>query len=193
MALACASCSSQKDNHERIYPVSGKLTYNVHLPPVPSSFFAAGTPKRTLDREIMGVVEGDGSFEIVSGPWGKCALRWDTPICSSNGRVSPDWEGNGHKPAPTCCKAATPIHGVRCCTPRSKPKRISFRPLSPWGNRVCRKGEPEQNFLEATHDDAELRVELPAFAVRDQDIFDLRQLDEYLEKARQTEPFDMQT
>ena len=114
-------------------------------------------------------------------------------MCSLNGRASPDREGNGHKPAPTCCKAATPIHGVRCCTPKSKPKRISFRPLNSCGNRVFRKGGPEQNFLEATHNDAEFRVELPAFAAEIKTIFEPRRLDEYLEKARQTEPFDMQT
>ena len=73
VALACASCSSQKDNHERIYPVSGKLTYNGAPASGAVVIFRRRDAQANLGPEIMGVVEGDGSFEIVSGPWGKGA------------------------------------------------------------------------------------------------------------------------
>ena len=51
-------------------------------------------------------------------------------------------------------------------------------------------GEKFLNFLEAADDDAEFRAELPAFVAEIKAIFERWQLAEYLEKARQTEPFD---
>jgi hypothetical protein len=49
------------------------------------------------------------------------------------------------------------------------------------------------NFLEAAEDDAEFRVEIPAFVAEIKTIFEPWQLDEYLEIARETEPFDPDT
>jgi hypothetical protein len=51
-------------------------------------------------------------------------------------------------------------------------------------------GEKFINFLEAAETDAEFREEIPAFVAEVKDIFERWQLAEYLEKARQTEPFD---
>jgi hypothetical protein len=51
-------------------------------------------------------------------------------------------------------------------------------------------GEKFIDFLEAADDDAEVRAELPAFVAEIKTIFEHWQLAEYLEKARQTEPFD---
>lgn len=51
-------------------------------------------------------------------------------------------------------------------------------------------GEKFINFLEASDEHAELRAELPAFAAEIKTIFEPFQLADYLEKARQTEPFD---
>jgi hypothetical protein len=46
------------------------------------------------------------------------------------------------------------------------------------------------NFLEVSDDDPLWRAELPAFVAEIKTIFERWQLAEYLEKARQTEPFD---
>ena len=46
------------------------------------------------------------------------------------------------------------------------------------------------NFLEAADDDTEFRSEIPDFVAEIKTIFERWQLAEYLEKARQTEPFD---
>lgn len=46
------------------------------------------------------------------------------------------------------------------------------------------------NFLEAAEDDADFRAEIPAFVEEIKTIFERWQLAAYLEKARQTEPFD---
>lgn len=51
-------------------------------------------------------------------------------------------------------------------------------------------GEKYIDFLEGADDNAELRAELPDFVSEIKTIFEPWQLTEYLEIARQTEPFD---
>jgi hypothetical protein len=51
-------------------------------------------------------------------------------------------------------------------------------------------GEKFLNFLEAADDDADFRAQLPAFVAEIKTIFEPWQLAEYLERARETEPFD---
>jgi hypothetical protein len=51
-------------------------------------------------------------------------------------------------------------------------------------------GEKFLNFLEATEANAEFRAEVPAFVAEIKTILEPWQLAEYLETARQTEPFD---
>lgn len=51
-------------------------------------------------------------------------------------------------------------------------------------------GEKFIDFLEAAEGDAEFRAEIPAFVAEIGKIFETWQLAEYLDKARQTEPFD---
>ncbi len=51
-------------------------------------------------------------------------------------------------------------------------------------------GEKFLNFLEAADDDSEVRAELPAFVAEIKTIFGRWQLAEFLDMARQTEPFD---
>lgn len=51
-------------------------------------------------------------------------------------------------------------------------------------------GEKFINFLEASDDHVDFRAALPAFAAEIKTIFEPYQLAEYLETARQTEPFD---
>ena len=51
-------------------------------------------------------------------------------------------------------------------------------------------GEKFLNFIEAADADPDFRAEIPAFVAEIKSIFEPWQLAEYLEKARQTEPFD---
>lgn len=51
-------------------------------------------------------------------------------------------------------------------------------------------GEKFINFLEAAEADAAFRGEIPAFVAEIKSIFEPWQLAEYLDKARQTKPFD---
>ena len=51
-------------------------------------------------------------------------------------------------------------------------------------------GDKFLNFLEVADDDPEFRAESPAFVAEIKTIFEWWQLGHYLERARQTEPFD---
>ncbi|MHB8974398.1 MAG: hypothetical protein ACYC3X_31655 [Pirellulaceae bacterium] len=51
-------------------------------------------------------------------------------------------------------------------------------------------GEMFLNFLEAAESDANFRAEIPAFVSTIKEIFEGWQLAQYLETARETEPFD---
>ena len=51
-------------------------------------------------------------------------------------------------------------------------------------------GEKFLNFLEAAETDADFRAEIPAFVAKIKEIFEPWQLAQYLETARETEPFD---
>jgi hypothetical protein len=51
-------------------------------------------------------------------------------------------------------------------------------------------GEKFLNFLQAAETDAEFRAEIPAFVGGIKTIFETWQLADYLERARQSEPFD---
>ncbi|MFI5459346.1 MAG: hypothetical protein ACHRXM_28305 [Isosphaerales bacterium] len=51
-------------------------------------------------------------------------------------------------------------------------------------------GEKFPNFLEAAENDAEFRLEIPAFVAEIKTIFEPWKLAEPLETARQSEPFD---
>lgn len=88
LGMASASCSSQDDNHERIYPVSGKLTYNGSPASGAVVVFRRRGAQANRGPEIMGVVEGDGTFEIVSGPWGKGAPVGDYDVLVEWTRVT---------------------------------------------------------------------------------------------------------
>ncbi len=68
LALACASCTGNNR-----YPVSGKVTYKGSPASGATVIFRRPGGDRMDDHTIMGVVEEDGSFELVSGLPGKGA------------------------------------------------------------------------------------------------------------------------
>ena len=51
-------------------------------------------------------------------------------------------------------------------------------------------GEKFLDFLAAAETDADFRAEIPAFVAKIKEIFEPGQLDEYLGRVRETEPFD---
>ncbi len=68
LLLACASCSKN-----RIYPVSGKVTYNGAPAAGATVFFYPEGGAPANEHFIMGAVEPDGTFELVCGSLGKGA------------------------------------------------------------------------------------------------------------------------
>jgi hypothetical protein len=68
LALACASC-----RNNNCYPVSGKVTYHGSPASGATVYFHRQGGDGMNDHTIMGIVQEDGSFELVSGLPGKGA------------------------------------------------------------------------------------------------------------------------
>ena len=68
LALACASC-----RNNNCYPVSGKVTYHGSPASGATVYFRRQGGDAMNDHAIMGIVQEDGSFELVSGLPGKGA------------------------------------------------------------------------------------------------------------------------
>ena len=66
LALACASC--RNNDH---YPVSGKVTYHGSPASGATVFLRRQGGDAMNDHAIMGIVQEDGAFELVSGMPGK--------------------------------------------------------------------------------------------------------------------------
>jgi hypothetical protein len=69
LALAYASCG----NKNNIYPVSGKVIYKTSPTSGATVFFTRKGGDTMNDDMIMGIVQEDGSFELVCGSLGKGA------------------------------------------------------------------------------------------------------------------------
>lgn len=70
LLFASAGCGKNEHN---LYPVAGKAFYKGAPAAGAAVFFhrrGAGAPDEQM---VMGVVRDDGSFELVTGPWGKGA------------------------------------------------------------------------------------------------------------------------
>jgi hypothetical protein len=88
LALACVSCS------RTIYPVSGKVTHNGVPAAGAAVFFVRQGGESNSEPTIMGIVQEDGSFELVCGSLGKGApagkydvlIEWRSPIGPENVR-----------------------------------------------------------------------------------------------------------
>jgi hypothetical protein len=90
-ALALCSTSCARNEHN-IFPVSGKVTYD-GAPAAGAAVFFTRQNRDYKDHLVMGVVQDDGSFELVCGPWGKGAppgeydvlIEWRPVIGQRNG------------------------------------------------------------------------------------------------------------
>ncbi|HVX10048.1 MAG TPA: hypothetical protein VHC22_02495 [Pirellulales bacterium] len=89
-ALCNASCNR---NPHDLYPVSGNVTYNGSPAAGAAVFFYRRGADPANDQTVMGIVQGDGSFELVCGPFGKGAppgdydvgVEWKPVVGQSNG------------------------------------------------------------------------------------------------------------
>jgi hypothetical protein len=89
-ALACASCS----NKNNIHPVSGKVTYKGAPAAGAAVFFYRHGGDPMNEHLIMGLVQEDGTFELVCGALGKGAppgeydvvIEWKEVLGQGKGR-----------------------------------------------------------------------------------------------------------
>ncbi len=89
-ALGSASCSR---NPHDLYPVSGKVTYNGAPAAGAAVFFYRQGADPIREQTVMGIVQRDGSFELVCGPYGRGAppgnydvgLEWKPIVGQRNG------------------------------------------------------------------------------------------------------------
>jgi hypothetical protein len=82
LVLACASCSKS------IYPVSGKVTFMGSPASGAAVFFFRQGGESSNEPAIMGIVQEDGSFEVVCGSLGKGAPAGDYDVLIEWKRVS---------------------------------------------------------------------------------------------------------
>ena len=90
LALTCAACG----NKNNIYPVSSKVTYKGSPASGATVFFHRQGADTMNEQMIMGIVQEDGSFELVCGGLGKGAppgvydvlIEWKQASGQSQGR-----------------------------------------------------------------------------------------------------------
>jgi hypothetical protein len=89
LALCAVSCSNSN-----LYPVSGKVSYKGQAAAGATVFFYRRGADRMNEHMIMGIVQDDGSFELVCGSLGKGAppgeydvlIEWNRVTRQSKGR-----------------------------------------------------------------------------------------------------------
>jgi hypothetical protein len=89
LALACASCG----NRNNIYPVLGEVKYKGSPASGATVFFHRQVADPVNENLIMGIVQADGSFELVCGALGKGAPPGDYAVVIEWKEVS--GQGNG--------------------------------------------------------------------------------------------------
>ncbi|QJW98900.1 peptidase associated/transthyretin-like domain-containing protein [Frigoriglobus tundricola] len=90
LALSCASCGDTN----RIYPVSGRVTYHGAPAAGATVFFYRQGGDPVNEHSVMGIVREDGSFELVCGSLGTgappgeydVAIEWKPVSGQSKGR-----------------------------------------------------------------------------------------------------------
>ncbi len=82
LVMACASCS------QTIYPVSGKATYNGFPASGAVVYFHRQGGESIKEPAILGIVQKDGSFELVTGSLGKGAPPGNYDVLIEWKRVS---------------------------------------------------------------------------------------------------------
>jgi len=116
LVLACASC-----NMNNTYPVSGKVTYHGSPASGAAVYFVRQGGDASNDPAIMGIVQEDGSFELVCGPSGKGAPPGDYDVLIGWKRVRRPGPGRPqHVPDRLNGRYADPTHPLLHATVEAK-------------------------------------------------------------------------
>lgn len=107
LALACAACG-QKNN---LYPVSGKVIFKGSPAPGATVFFHRQGADSMNEHMIMGIVQEDGSFELVCGSLGEGAPPGEYDVLIEWKRASGQGKGRPtHGPDELKGRYADPKH-----------------------------------------------------------------------------------
>src|SRR5579872_1651525 len=93
LAFACASCG----RNNNIYPVSGKVMCNGAPAAGATVFFLRQGGDTMNEHMIMGIVQEDGTFELVCGHLGKGAPPGDYDVLIEWKQVSAQKTGRPHR------------------------------------------------------------------------------------------------
>jgi hypothetical protein len=115
-ALACASCAGKNN----LYPVSGKVTYKRAPASGAAVFFRRQGGDSMNEHMIMGIVQEDGTFELVCGSLGKGAPPGEYDVLIEWKRVSAQGKG---RPV----RAPDKLNG-RYADPNHPPFHASIKP-----------------------------------------------------------------
>jgi hypothetical protein len=117
LVFACASCS----NKNNIYPVSGHVTYKGAPATGATVYFHRKGGDSMNEHLIMGIVQDDGSFQLVCGSLGKGAPCGEYDVLIEWKRVTGQSKG-GPQHAPDVLKGryADPKHPLLRATVEAK-------------------------------------------------------------------------
>ncbi len=121
LGLTCASCGNKND----IYPVSGKVTYKGSPASGATAFFYRQGGDSMNEHLIMGIVQEDGSFELVCGSLGKGAPPGEYDVLI-------EWK---------------PVSGQRQGRPQHSPDKLKGRYADPKRPRFHATVKAERNDL----------------------------------------------
>jgi hypothetical protein len=117
LVFACVSCG----NKNNIYPVSGKVMYKGSPASGATVFFCRKGGDTMNDHMIMGIVQGDGSFELVCGSMGKGAPPGQYNVLIEWKQVSGQRKGSPqHGPDKFKGRYADPKHPLLRATVEAK-------------------------------------------------------------------------
>jgi len=121
LALACASCG----NKNKIYPVSGKVAYNGAPASGAAVFFYRHGADPMNEHMVMGLVQEDGSFELVCGSLGKGAPPGEYDVVIEWKQVSGQSKGRPqHGPDKLKGRYADPKHPLLHATVEAKATQL---------------------------------------------------------------------
>jgi hypothetical protein len=122
LALTCASCG----NTNNIYRVSGKVTYKGSPASGATVFFYRQGGDPMNEHMIMGIVQGDGSFELVCGSLGKGAPPGEYDVLIEWKQVSGQSKGRPqHGPDKLKGRYADPKHPLLHATVEAKSNQLA--------------------------------------------------------------------
>ena len=121
LALTCGSCA----NKNNIYPVSGKVTYRGSPASGATVFFRRPGGDAMNDHMKMGIVQEDGSFELVCGSLGKGAPPGEYDVLIEWKRVTGQRKGRPqHGPDKLKGRYADPKRPLLHVTVEAKPTKL---------------------------------------------------------------------